>query len=95
MFEPLELVEKIRKLNTERKSKKELNPKRLLEIEKDIGEALPGLFIKDDVFVEIRFEQLNFKLIEALKRDPLVSQDFTLQQKSSIRIVLFRINQED
>jgi hypothetical protein len=54
---------------------------------------LTELIVKDEVFVEIRFEQLNFDFIQKLKEDPLVSHEFTTQERSSIRIVLFRVNQ--
>lgn len=61
-------------------------------LESEINELLARLFVKDDVFVEIRFEQLNFEFIQKLKEDPLVSQDFTTKEKRSINIVLFRVN---
>lgn len=64
-------------------------------IENDINELLPGLTVKDDVFVEIRFEQLNFEFIQKLKEDPLVSQEYTIREGRSIKVVLFRVNDVD
>jgi hypothetical protein len=62
-------------------------------IDDEIKDLLKGLIIKDDVFVEIRFEQLNFEFIQKLKEDPLVSQKYTTQEARSIRVVLFRVNE--
>ena len=64
------------------------------EFESQINNLLTGLVIKDDVFVELRFDQLNFEIIEQLKQDPNVSQEYTDQASRSIRIVLFLVNQQ-
>ena len=62
-------------------------------IENDIYKLMSELVVKEDVFVEIRFEQLNFEFIQALKNDPLVSQEWTVKEGRSIRVVLFRVNE--
>ena len=62
------------------------------KLDLEIDELLIDLIVKDDVFVEIRFEQLNFEFIQALKQDPLVSQEWTEREGRGIRVVLFRVN---
>lgn len=63
------------------------------EIDMKVKELLLGLSIRDDVFVELRFDQLNFELIEKLKKDPLLNQAYIEPEKRSIRIVVFRVNE--
>ena len=77
----------------EDKELKDLREK-IKDTESKINELLPGLTVKEEVFVELRFEQLNFELINQLKKDPHISQEYTDQAGRSIRIVLFRVNQQ-
>lgn len=73
---------------------KEINglKEKIKDFEDEINVMLEELIVKDDVFVEIRFEQLNFEFIQKLKEDPLVSHEFTIQEQRSIKVVLFRVN---
>ena len=61
-------------------------------IDKTIHDLSQGLMIKEDVFVELRFEQLNFEIISRVKKDPLINQNYTDPGDRSIRLVLFRVN---
>lgn len=59
-----------------------------------IYSTIDNLIIQDNIFVEIRFEDLNYELIWQLQSDPLLSPH-TPKNKSSIRIILFNIESED
>jgi hypothetical protein len=53
-------------------------------------QMIDSLSLREDVFVEIRFDEkiVNLPLIFKLQKDELVSQEHTPQTKASIRIVL-------
>lgn len=50
------------------------------------------LEVRDDVFIELRFEQLNFELIGKLKTHPILQNQYNEEAARSIRIVIARIN---
>lgn len=49
--------------------------------------------VRDDVFLEIRFDQLNYETIRELKSSDLISRKYTDPNNYSIRIVLARLNE--
>ena len=62
----------------------------------DLTNIINKLEIKDDTFVEIRFDldnKFNLDSVFELQKDELVSQKHTLQTKASIRIVLGTIGE--
>ena len=59
---------------------------------KSLEELVKELVIKDEVFIEWRFEQLDYGLIAELKEDKLLKTPYTNPQERSIRIVLSRVN---
>jgi hypothetical protein len=44
--------------------------------------------VMEDTFVEIRFNVLDYKIIDELRKDPIISLKHTPQSRASIRIVL-------
>jgi hypothetical protein len=94
-----EVGKKMRELNGKftHSDEKELNglKESIKSVENEINDLLPNLSVKDEVFVELRFEQLNFEYIQNLKEDPLVSQEYTIREGRSIKVVLFRVNDID
>ena len=61
-------------------------------IDKTLHDLSKGLIVKEDVFVELRFEQLNFEMISRVKKDPFINQKYTDPEDRCIRLVLFRVN---
>lgn len=85
MFSPVEQVDElIKELNKARELKKSDT--------KYLEEKFSKLIINDDVFVELRFDELHYELIGEIQKDPLV-QPYTPIAKSSIRIVLLKISE--
>lgn len=82
----LQLLQKISETESENK-KQGGKPKSLDKLKLQITEALEDLEIRDDTFVEIRFNS-DLDLIFKLQTDELVSREHTPQTKASIRIVL-------
>ncbi len=62
------------------------------KLELSIKIKAQDLVISDDVFVELRFSQLNYELIGNLQADP-ITEPYTVKARSSIRIVLLRVNE--
>lgn len=91
IVEEQDKLDEIKSLILEKK-KKDISSKRSLEIESRLNILSRDLTIQDDVFVELRFEQLNFELIAQLKKDPIISHEYTIHQARSIAVVLFRVN---
>lgn len=60
---------------------------------RDLEPILGLLELKDDMFIEIRFDGSSLDLIFELQKDPLVSQEYTPQTPASIRIVLGTIRE--
>ena len=50
-----------------------------------------NLRVKEDIFVEIRFNVLDYNIIDELRKYPLISLKYTPQTRASIRIVLGRL----
>ena len=73
--------------------KKDLPPKEIQSLSVQMNELLNQLEVTEDVFCELRFEQLNFELIQNLKSDPIINTHYTDQQKRSIAVILFRVNE--
>ena len=53
-----------------------------------VKERIPGLGVRDDVHVEIRFRQLRYSSIWKLQTDARVDRKRTPRSKASIRVVL-------
>lgn len=82
----LHLLQKISE--TEAENKKLVGkPKSLDKLKLQMTEALEDLEIRDNTFVEIRFNS-DLDLIFKLQTDELVSQEHTPQTRASIQIVL-------
>lgn len=85
MFSPAELVNELtQELNKARELKKSDT--------KYLDEKFSKLTINDEVYVELRFDELLYELIGEIQKDPLV-QPYTPIMKSSIRIVLLKISE--
>jgi hypothetical protein len=90
-----ELVQIIRGLREEiehtyvRKAKDDLRKKMddHLERLRQLAEN-PEVEVMEDTFVEIRFNVLDYKIIDELRKDPIISLEHTPQTRASIRIVL-------
>ena len=90
-----ELVRIIRGLREEiehtyvRKAKDDLRKKMddHLERLRQLAEN-PEVEVKEDTFVEIRFNALDYNIIDELRKDPIISLKHTPQTRVSIRIVL-------
>ena len=67
-----------------------VNSKKKIEI--DFHKLVKSVEIRDDVFVEVRFDQINYELVQAIKDSDLINKKYTEPGSFSIRIVLFRIN---
>jgi glutamyl/glutaminyl-tRNA synthetase len=91
--EACELVQDIRKLREEiartfvRKAKDDLK-KKMDDYEKRLAQIAENFEVMEDTFVEIRFNALNYNIIDELRKDPIISLKHTPQTKASIRIVL-------
>ena len=55
---------------------------------KSFEQVTENLEIMEDTFVEIRFQSPDFKIIDELRRDPIISLKHTPQTRASICIVL-------
>lgn len=91
MFSPETEVEKILKIVGEI-SKKEIAASEIEAGKKKIDMLLALLEVKDDVFCEIRFEQINYELVERLKKDPLLDQQHTHPKLRSLKLVILMVN---
>lgn len=87
----MHLLQKISETEAENK-KLGGKPKSLDKLNLQMTEVLEDLEIRDDTFVEIRFNS-DLDLIFKLQTDELVSQEHTPQTKASIRIVLGTIGE--
>lgn len=88
------IVQSIVVLEKERKNAtadvKEKTSEKIKKLTGEVNPLLDFLELRDDTFVEIRFDakKVNLPLIFELQKDELVSQEHTPQSKASIRIVL-------
>ena len=90
-----ELVQSIRKLRKEiahtfeRKAKDDLRKEMDDHVEslRQLAEN-PEVEVKEDTFVEIRFNALDYNIVDELRKDPIISLKHTPQTRASIRIVL-------
>jgi hypothetical protein len=92
MFEDKEMVKKTLELAI-KLQRKDLPAKEIQSLSIQMNELLNQLEVTEDVFCELRFEQLNFELIQSLKADPIINSHYTDQQKRSIAVILFRVNE--
>jgi len=69
---------------------KETVTEKIKQLKNDFLQMLDKVELRDDTFVEIRFdeEKANLSLIDELRKDELVSREHTPQTMASIRIVL-------
>lgn len=81
------LLQKINDIEIENK-KSAGNPKSTEKFITQLDEIVEDLKVNKDIFVEIRFKDIDFDLIFALQKDDLVSLECTPQTHASIRIVL-------
>jgi hypothetical protein len=89
----LALIDSIHRAEMDKKSsaphvkKKDLS--QIIEkANRDLEPILGLLEMRDDTFIEIRFDGSSLDLIFELQKDPLVSKEYTPQTPASIRIVL-------
>jgi len=87
------LVQSIVSLEKEKKDNvnaKETVVEKIRQLKNDLSQMIDDLALRDDTFVEIRFDEkkVNLPLIYELQKDELVSRVNTPQTKASIRIVL-------
>lgn len=88
-----ELVQSIRGLRKEIartfvwKAKDDLREK-MYDHEERLEQLAENLEVKEDTFVEIRFNALDYNIVDDLRKDPIISLKHTPQTKASIRIVL-------
>jgi hypothetical protein len=60
---------------------------------KELKGLLETLTISEDVLIEFRFEKLDYKLIESLKKHPRVRQPVHMMRSAYIRVVLSPVNE--
>ena len=88
------IVQSIVVLEKERKNAtadvKDKTSEKIKKLTGEVNPLLDSLELRDDTFVEIRFDakKVNLPLIFELQKDELVSQEHTPQSKASVRIVL-------
>lgn len=87
------LVQSIVSLEKEKKDNvnaKETVAEKIKQMKNDLSQMINELELRDDTFVEIRFDEkkVNLSLIDELRKDELVSRVHTPQTKASIRVVL-------
>jgi len=88
------IVQSIVVLEKERKNAtadvKDKISEKIKKLTGEVNPLLDSLELRDDTFVEIRFDskKVNLPLIFELQKDELVSQVHTPQSKASVRIVL-------
>ncbi len=87
------LVQSIVSLEKEKKDNvnaKDTVAEKIKQLKNDLSQMIDELVLRDDTFVEIRFDEkkVNLPLIYELQKDELVSRMHTPQTKASIRIVL-------
>ena len=88
-----ELIQGIRKLKQEidrvyaAKSKSDLKKKMDSDVT-SLAQIAENLEVMEDTFVEIRFNALDYNIVDELRKDPIISLKHTPQTKASIRIVL-------
>ena len=96
--EACELVQGIRKLREEiahtfvRKAKDDLR-KKMDDYEKRLAQIAENFEVMEDTFVEIRFNALNYNIIDELRKDPIISSQHTPQTGASIRIALGKLDE--
>ena len=83
----LELLQKITEIESGNK-KSDYKAKSFEKFKLELSEVINKLEVKEDTFVEIRFDKTGLLLIFELQKDELISQEHTPQTKASIRIVL-------
>ncbi len=72
----------------ELKVNKKLSKEKIEIIKKQINDISRDIEIKSDVNIELRFDILNYSLINKLRKDDLIDKELTLQTAASIRIVV-------
>jgi hypothetical protein len=88
------IVQSIVVLEKERKNAtadvKDKTSEKIKKLTGEVNPLLDPLELRDDTFVEIRFDakKVNLPLIFELQKDEQVSQEHTPQSKASVRIVL-------
>jgi ElaB/YqjD/DUF883 family membrane-anchored ribosome-binding protein len=90
-----ELVQSIHKLREEiahtfvKKAKEDLRKEMddYVERLRQLAEK-PEVEVIEDTFVEIRFNALDYNIVDELRKDPTISLKHTPQTRASIRIVL-------
>ncbi|HOS45702.1 MAG TPA: hypothetical protein PLQ69_04410 [Paludibacter sp.] len=87
------LVQSIVSMEKEKKDNvnaKETVTEKIKQLKNDFLQMLDKVELRDDTFVEIRFDEkkANLSLIDELRKDELVSREHTPQTMASIRIVL-------
>ncbi len=87
------VVQSIVSLEKEKKDNvnaKETVTEKIKQLKNDFSQMIDKLELRDDTFVEIRFDEkkVNLPLIYELQKDELVSQVHTPQTQASIRVVL-------
>ena len=84
----LEIKSKISLLEKKDVKNKDDKAQTLRVAKSDLPKIVDKLEIKGDTFIEIRFNEANLDLIAELQKNEFISQKYTPQTKSSIRIVL-------
>jgi len=88
-----ELLQGIRNLKKEidrasvEKSKSDLKKKMDNDV-KSLAQITENLEVMENTFVEIRFNALDYNILDDLRKDPVISLKHTPQTRASIRIVL-------
>jgi len=73
----------VRKAKDDLRKKMDDHLKRLRQLAEN-----PEVEVKEDTFVEIRFNALDYNIVDELRRDPIISLKHTPQTRASIRIVI-------
>lgn len=92
----VELAQYITLLEMDKRKSGEIKGNQSQKIEKaqsQLSQIANKLDIKEDTYIEVRFNKANLDLIYKLQKDELISQIHTPQSKASIRIVLGTIGE--
>lgn len=79
---------KLSYLLDELKINKNLSKEKIEDIKNKINNISSEIELKSDVNIELRFDILNYDLINKLRKDDLIDRELTPQTISSIRIVV-------
>jgi hypothetical protein len=90
IYKELELLKKKKPDNEVGKKRIIMNINLLTD---DMDKIIDKLNFIDDVFIELRFDKLDYDIIYSLQTDPLISKEHTPQTHASIRIVLGKLKE--